>query len=762
MEPTEKQLKGIDDMLRETTEGGIFGRPHVDEVNNTLPSLSWNDAKAIGSTIMRPKTTMTGQRMRGPIATSFFDEVVEAEDRSGDLDETLQSLSGQIHEMAVQKNKPNDSFVIRDVNTAPPSDQRRHRPERAPPEPNIEAVASKVQHIAKQQQHAAATAARGNNQQYWRSRQSSGAQIRGAQEEYYHYRQHYNYPQHVAPGQVVDMMPSSSSSAMHRQQQQMYYQQQQQQPPMVMHQQIYTLRQDIHKLHSATEQQYHHHHHHSPQQQQQLHHQMRGRRDDLVRGAPGGGPPIPSMHPHHLSHHQRYNVAAHPYAYNPPPVPSSSADAAGMMKKGRSRRGGARQRGKEAPPGQQPQHRGGGGGDLYQPQNMVVVTPSPAIGVVPGSSPSSSSKNGAAVPLFSAGDLRGKVGQLCRDQHGSRFLQGQLEEDPPTPEKLVIVEEVVPKTRELAADVFGNYVVQKLLTHGDAAAVEGVAEQLTGHAVALSLHVYGCRVVQKALEQLPPSKAVIIVKEFKSNVQCCLYDQNGNHVIQKCVEVTSKARKKALELKHNIPESTSSPPLDDDAALVELGDQIDFILDSFAGKTRSLAMHAYGCRVLQRVLEHCTHAESARILDELRDGELRELIENQYANYVVQHAIQYGRDQDRSVLVAAVRANLVEFSRHKFASNVVEKCLEYGNAEQKKQLIDEIAAPGGDDRNALRQLIVDNFANYVVQKVVDLADERQLNNIIEAIRPIVSQIQHTHAKHILGKIEKRCPQVKFH
>ncbi|KAJ8602810.1 hypothetical protein CTAYLR_002583 [Chrysophaeum taylorii] len=344
-----------------------------------------------------------------------------------------------------------------------------------------------------------------------------------------------------------------------------------------------------------------------------------------------------------------------------------------------------------------------------------------------------------AIPIFSAAELRGRVAQLCRDQHGSRFLQAQLDERASTPEKTVILEEVVPKTRELAADVFGNYVVQKVLTNGDQTAVDGVARELAGHAVALSLHVYGCRVVQKALDVLPPHQAVVLVKEFRSNVVCCVHDQNGNHVIQKCVETTSRARRS--------PERCTG----------DLGNQIEFILDSFKGRARSLAMHAYGCRVLQRVLEHCSHAESSAILDELRDGELRQLIEDSYANYVVQHAIQYGRSQDRQILVAAVRANLVDFSRHKFASNVVEKCLDYGNPEQRSQLINEIFA----EASTLRLLIVDNFANYVVQKVVDLADDHQLARVIDALKPVVPHVKHTPGKHILGKIEKRCPHIKF-
>ena len=475
-------------------------------------------------------------------------------------------------------------------------------------------------------------------------------------------------------------------------------------------------------------------------------------------------------------------------------------------------------------------------------QRHVVMQHQPhALAHAPHQQHHQASQHGQPAPIFSSHDLRGRVAQLCRDQHGSRFLQSQLDLAGSTAEKCVILDEVLPKTRELATDVFGNYVVQKVLTCGDATARDAIASHLKGHAVALSLHVYGCRVIQKALDELPSRLALDLLCEFKGNVLCCVHDQNGNHVVQKCVETAAKARKRAADLSASmdtsstasstvgrgtdgdeqndrgrgesgdvVEDSESHAPDEDEAVddvvegdtiaaatettrvspesspsiasqeselryLHQLGEQITFILESFLGRVRDLAMHSYGCRVLQRVLEHCSHEQSAKLLDELREGELKQLIEDQYANYVVQHAIQYGRVNDRNILIACVRANLADFSRHKFASNVVEKCLDFGTPEEQTQLIDEIVGscapplPGGgvpeDPTTAtggnLRLLITDAFANYVIQKVVDLANDEQLAAIVNALRPFVAQVKHTPGKHILSKLEKRIPGLKF-
>lgn len=49
------------------------------------------------------------------------------------------------------------------------------------------------------------------------------------------------------------------------------------------------------------------------------------------------------------------------------------------------------------------------------------------------------------------------------DQHGSRFIQQKLETASPE-EKSMVFQEVLPRALTLMTDVFGNYVIQKVLS----------------------------------------------------------------------------------------------------------------------------------------------------------------------------------------------------------------------------------------------------------------------------------------------------------
>ena len=56
---------------------------------------------------------------------------------------------------------------------------------------------------------------------------------------------------------------------------------------------------------------------------------------------------------------------------------------------------------------------------------------------------------------------------------------------------------------------------------------------------------------------------------------------------------------------------------------------------------------------------------------------------------------------------------------------------------------------------ALMIMMRDQFANYVVQKMVDLANDEQRNELVKRIRPHLQILRNfTYGKHIISKIEK--------
>lgn len=66
-----------------------------------------------------------------------------------------------------------------------------------------------------------------------------------------------------------------------------------------------------------------------------------------------------------------------------------------------------------------------------------------------------------------------------------------------------------------------------------------------------------------------------------------------------------------------------------------------------------MSTHPYGCRVIQRVLEHCTEEQKSPILAKLHEN-IKTLVVDQYGNYVVQHVIEHGTEEDREQIITQV------------------------------------------------------------------------------------------------------------
>ncbi|WCJ20487.1 pumilio 2 [Euphorbia peplus] len=319
-------------------------------------------------------------------------------------------------------------------------------------------------------------------------------------------------------------------------------------------------------------------------------------------------------------------------------------------------------------------------------------------------------------------EIAGHVVEFSADQYGSRFIQQKLE-TATTDEKTMVYQEIMPEALALMTDVFGNYVIQKFFEHGLPSQRRELGSKLLGHVLTLSLQMYGCRVIQKAIEVVDLDQKIKMVEELDGHVMRCVRDQNGNHVIQKCIEC--------------VPE-----------------DNIQFIVTTFFDQVVTLSTHPYGCRVIQRILEHCKDPDTqTKVMDEIL-GAVSMLAQDQYGNYVVQHVLEHGKPHERSAIIKELAGNIVQMSQQKFASNVVEKCLTFGGPVEREFLVTEMLGTT-DENEPLQAMMKDQFANYVVQKVLETCDDQQRELILTRIKVHLNALKkYTYGKHIVARVEK--------
>ncbi|KKA30109.1 hypothetical protein TD95_003064 [Thielaviopsis punctulata] len=312
----------------------------------------------------------------------------------------------------------------------------------------------------------------------------------------------------------------------------------------------------------------------------------------------------------------------------------------------------------------------------------------------------------------------GQIYQLCKDQHGCRYLQRRLEERNPEVTHTIWAE-TNQHVVELMTDPFGNYLCQKLLESCSEDERTTLISNASRDMVRIALNQHGTRALQKMIEFVHTDVQInLIVDALRYRVVELIQDLNGNHVIQKCLN----------KLK---PENAQ------------------FIFDAVGHHCVDVGTHRHGCCVLQRCIDHANEKQQEWLIARITEH-ARVLVQDPYGNYVVQYIIDLNEPSYTEPMVAQFKNCIGALSRHKFSSNVIEKCIRCASDVSKDMIVTELL-----DESELERCLRDGFANYVVQTALDYATPAKKTALVDAIRPLLPSIRSTpHGRRIGGRINQ--------
>lgn len=315
----------------------------------------------------------------------------------------------------------------------------------------------------------------------------------------------------------------------------------------------------------------------------------------------------------------------------------------------------------------------------------------------------------SAMSRFSGQSLEaygGSIYELCKDQHGCRFLQKQLENRNPDQVHMIWLE-TCSHVIELMTDPFGNYLCQKLFEYCNDDERTVLVQNAAKDMVRIALNQHGTRALQKMIEHLSNQDQVqLIIGALDGRVVELIQDLNGNHVVQKCLNKLSSL-------------------------------DAQFIFDAVGNSCVEVGTHRHGCCVLQRCIDHASGDQKIILIQRITEHAVT-LVQDPFGNYVVQYIIDLNELMFTEPAVQKFRGRIAQLSRHKFSSNVIEKCLRCASDQSKDLIVEELLAPGEMER-----LIRDSYANYVVQTALEHATTHMKKQMVEAIRPILPSVRQT-------------------
>jgi Pumilio-family RNA binding repeat len=333
------------------------------------------------------------------------------------------------------------------------------------------------------------------------------------------------------------------------------------------------------------------------------------------------------------------------------------------------------------------------------------------------------SHGGGTKEVLTAKDLIGRAEELARDQQGCRASQRAIEEGDPECIN-IIFNECFGRFVELTTHAFANYLTQKIFQYCSDDQRLALVRQCAPAMATISTNMHGTRAVQRMVECLSTPEQVRAVCEALAPAAVPLMcDINGNHVIQKVL--------------HRME------PADN-----------QFVYDAVANNCYELATQRHACCVMQRCMDFATPQQRDQLAVQIIANALP-LVSNCYSNYVVQYLLDLNIPAYTEAIVSRLRGNVASLSMQKFASNVIEKSLQNSSQQCRQHLIAELIDP-----NVMSRLLLDSYANYVIQRALMVAEGEQLEQLCEVIRPHLGALKSSaYGKRIQAKLLKRMPKV---
>jgi len=262
--------------------------------------------------------------------------------------------------------------------------------------------------------------------------------------------------------------------------------------------------------------------------------------------------------------------------------------------------------------------------------------------------------------------------------------------------------------------------VAEMLESGSKAKREAIVEWMIPAALQLALSANGTLLIQRALEVTGSDSQIKLSQCLHGSAIRLLDSHHGNHVLQTCIKMMRPH-------------------------------EVQFIyqeLSFFRGGWASVACHRFGCRVVERLLEHYGPEWNAPIVAAVVE-KIDLLSMHPFANYVVQHILEHVPAHCSQVVDALIQVGVPDLAQHRVASHVVEKAFEHGGAENQGALAEAILSTP----YAIVDMGCSRYGNFSVRRMLEALQEPLSSRAFQQLAEDVPKLRASkHGRHIASRV----------
>ena len=212
----------------------------------------------------------------------------------------------------------------------------------------------------------------------------------------------------------------------------------------------------------------------------------------------------------------------------------------------------------------------------------------------------------------------------------------------------------------LMIDQFANYLCQKLIKVAKTEQIDRILKVIKKDFVRIAMDQHGTRPLQKLLDNMYPltiQRSHELSEAIRNNVYELSVNIHGNHVVQTCLDILIKDE-------HKEP-----------------------IYQTVIKNSLKIAQDKQGCCVMQTCLKTGSLQQQSQLINEVVKN-VKELINDQFANYVVSEVINFNDQAINLEITKIISQNLLTYCTSKYSSSVVEILLNNSNTECQQIIFD--------------------------------------------------------------------------
>jgi len=186
----------------------------------------------------------------------------------------------------------------------------------------------------------------------------------------------------------------------------------------------------------------------------------------------------------------------------------------------------------------------------------------------------------------------------------------------------LFIEVIKPNAIHLAKDSKGNYLIQSFLKQFPSERNQFIYNAIKENCVEVATHKVGCTLINRCIDYANEQQLHQLVDKIASHALPLVQDQFGNYVVQ-----------------HLLSTKVGFTPK---------------IIQNLLGHIPELSVQKFSSNVIEKCLQVASPEQYSAIIQEISEANLLELLQDRYANFVIQTALDVADDQQHAKLVKLI------------------------------------------------------------------------------------------------------------